>query len=89
LLSAQAIQVVHLNDFPAEPPREKIDDSYRVLPGDGVAPLKQFLQDLRSTGDGKVLSLELFNKRLWGKDALDVAKEGFAKMQAVVKTAVA
>jgi 2-keto-myo-inositol isomerase len=33
LLSAQAIQLVHLNDFPAEPPREKIDDSYRVFPG--------------------------------------------------------
>ena len=89
LLSAQAIQLVHLNDFPAEPPREKIDDSYRVLPGDGVAPLKQFLQDLRSTGDGKVLSLELFNKKLWGKDALEVAKEGLAKMQTVVKTAIA
>ena len=75
LLSAQAIQLVHLNDFPAEPPRQKIDDSYRVFPGDGVAPLTQFLQDLRSTGNGKVLSLELFNRKLWERDALDVAKE--------------
>jgi 2-keto-myo-inositol isomerase len=88
LLSAQAIQLVHLNDFPAEPPREKIDDSYRVFPGDGVAPLTQFLQDLRSTGNGKVLSLELFNRKLWERDALEVAKEGLAKMKAVVKTAV-
>jgi sugar phosphate isomerase/epimerase len=88
LLSAQAIQLVHLNDYPAEPPREKIDDSYRVFPGDGVAPLTQFLQDLRSTGTGKVLSLELFNRKLWAKDALEVAKEGLAKMRAVVKTAV-
>jgi 2-keto-myo-inositol isomerase len=88
LLSAQAIQLVHLNDYPAEPPREKIDDGYRVLPGDGVAPLTQFLQDLRATGTGKVLSLELFNRKLWGKDALEVAKEGLAKMRAVVKTAV-
>jgi sugar phosphate isomerase/epimerase len=88
LLSGQAIQVVHLNDFPAEPPRAKIDDSYRVFPGDGVAPLKQFLQDLRSTGNGKVLSLELFNRKLWSQDALETAKTGFAKMQAVVKAAV-
>jgi 2-keto-myo-inositol isomerase len=89
LLSAQAIQLVHLNDFPADPPKEKIDDSYRVLPGDGVAPLTQFLQDLLLTGNGKVLSLELFNKKLWGQEALDVAKEGLAKMKAVVNKAVA
>ncbi len=88
LLSAQAVQLVHLNDFPADPPREKIDDSYRVFPGDGVAPMTQFLQDLRSTGDGKVLSLELFNRKMWEKDALEVAKQGLAKMKAVVKTAM-
>jgi hypothetical protein len=46
------------------------------------------LQDLLSTGRGKVLSLELFNRRLWEKDALEVAKEGLAKMKAVVKTAI-
>jgi len=89
LLSAQAIQLVHLNDFLAEPPREKIDDSYRVFPGDGVAPMTQFLRDLLSTGNGKILSLELFNKKLWAKDALEVAKEGLAKMQNVVKVATA
>jgi 2-keto-myo-inositol isomerase len=88
LLSGQAIQLVHLNDFPAEMPRDKIDDSYRVFPGDGGAPLTQFLQDLQSTGTGKVLSLELFNRKLWAKDPLEVAKDGLAKMQAVVKGAV-
>jgi sugar phosphate isomerase/epimerase len=88
LLSGNAIQKVHLNDYPAEPVREKIDDSYRVFPGDGVAPMTQFLQDLLSTGRGKVLSLELFNRKLWEKDALEVAKEGLAKMKAVVKTAI-
>jgi 2-keto-myo-inositol isomerase len=88
LLSGHAIQLVHLNDFPADPPRAKIDDSYRVFPGDGVAPLTQFLQDLRSTGNGKVLSLELFNRKLWTQDALEIAKTGLAKMQAVVKTAL-
>src|ERR1019366_2262664 len=38
LLGPEAIQVLHLNDYPSDPPREKIDDSYRVYPGDGVAP---------------------------------------------------
>src|SRR4051812_40820318 len=35
LLSAQAMQVFHMNDYPADPPREQINDGARVFPGDG------------------------------------------------------
>ena len=69
LLGAEAIQVLHMNDYPNDPPREKIDDSYRVYPGDGVAPLTDLLQTLRRTGGQKVLSLELFNRKYWSEDA--------------------
>jgi sugar phosphate isomerase/epimerase len=84
LLGAEAIRVLHLNDYPSDPPREKIDDSYRVYPGDGVAPLTELLQTLRRTGGQKVLSLELFNRKYWTEDALGVAKTGLARMKAVV-----
>lgn len=87
LLGPRAIQVVHMNDYPAQPPREKIDDSYRVYPGDGTAPLAEFLRDLRATGGQKVLSLELFNRTYWAQDALAVAKTGLAKMKAVAELA--
>jgi sugar phosphate isomerase/epimerase len=83
LLGAEAIQVLHMNDYPNDPPREKIDDSYRVYPGDGVAPLADLLQTLRRTGGQKVLSLELFNRKYWSEDALEVAKTGLARMKAV------
>jgi sugar phosphate isomerase/epimerase len=83
LLGPEAIQVLHLNDYPSDPSREKIDDSYRVYPGDGVAPLPELLQALRRTGGQKVLSLELFNRKYWSEDALGVAKTGLAKMKAV------
>jgi len=83
LLGASAIQVLHMNDFPAEPPPEKIDDSYRVYPGDGTAPLADILRALRGIGGQKVLSLELFNRKYWSEDALTVAKTGLAKMKAV------
>ena len=39
LLVAAAIHVFHFNDYPANPPREKLTDADRVYPGDGVAPL--------------------------------------------------
>jgi 2-keto-myo-inositol isomerase len=84
LLGPSAVQVLHMNDFPAEPPRERIDDSYRVYPGDGTAPLSELLQTLHNTGGQKVLSLEVFNRKYWSQDPLAVAKTGLAKMKAVV-----
>src|SRR5208337_4689465 len=87
LLGPQAIQVIHMNDYPAEPPREKIDDSFRVYPGDGTAPLAELLRDLHATGGRKVLSLELFNRKYWAEDPAAVAKTGLAKMKAVAAQA--
>jgi sugar phosphate isomerase/epimerase len=83
-LSAQAIQVFHLNDYPADPPRDRISDRDRVMPGDGIAPLTQILRDLCATGNRAVLSVELFNPDYWKQDALTVAKIGLAKMKAAV-----
>ncbi len=89
LLSGNAIQVFHMNDYPSEPPPDKIDDSYRVFPGDGVAPMTQILRDLRSTGPGKVLSLELFSRKYWAQDPMEVAKTGLAKLKAAVEKTLA
>jgi sugar phosphate isomerase/epimerase len=89
LLGPEAIQMLHMNDYPNDPPREKIDDSFRAYPGDGVAPLGDLVQTLRRTGGQKVLSLELFNRKYWSEDPLEVAKTGLAKMKAVAaKTAL-
>ncbi|MEO8429109.1 MAG: sugar phosphate isomerase/epimerase family protein [Verrucomicrobiota bacterium] len=87
LLAADAIQVIHMNDYPADPPREKIDDSYRVYPGDGSAPLTDILRTLQATGGQKVLSLEVFNRQYWSQDALAVAKAGLEKMKIVAARA--
>jgi 2-keto-myo-inositol isomerase len=84
LLSGTAVQVFHINDYPAEPAREAISDAHRVYPGDGVAPLKEALRDLRLAGFRGFLSLELFNRDYWKQDALAVAKTGLERMKAVV-----
>jgi len=88
LLSPRAIQVFHLNDYPADPPRETIGDRDRVFPGDGIAPLTQILRDLLANDNGAVLSLELFNPTYWKQDPLAVAKAGLAKMKAAVNKAL-
>lgn len=87
LLGPDAIQILHMNDYPADPPREKINDSYRMYPGDGAAPLAEILRLLHATGGQKILSLELFNRKYWSEDALAVARTGLAKMKAVVEQA--
>lgn len=83
LLSGDALQIFHMNDYPAAPPRAEIKDAHRVYPGDGIAPLKDVLRDLRRLGFRGYLSLELFNPEYWKQDALAVAKTGLEKMRSV------
>jgi 2-keto-myo-inositol isomerase len=88
LLSGAALQVFHMNDYPAKPGRADITDAHRVYPGDGVAPLVTMLRDLRHAGFRGVLSLELFNPQYWKQDALTVARTGLDKMRAVVRASL-
>ncbi|HBH55055.1 MAG TPA: xylose isomerase [Planctomycetaceae bacterium] len=87
LLSGLAMQVFHMNDYPAQPGPEQINDSHRVYPGDGVAPLVPLLRTLKRVGFDGVLSLELFNREYWKQDPLQVAKTGLQKMKAVAQQA--
>ena len=88
LVNGSAIGIVHMNDYPADPPRETIQDPDRVFPGDGVAPMDPFLQDLYATGYRGMLSLELFKPDYPDRSAAEVACEGLAKTRAVVRHAL-
>jgi sugar phosphate isomerase/epimerase len=88
MFSAAALPVMHMNDYPADPPREKATDRDRVMPGDGIAPLSQILRTLADNRGTTVLSLELFSPVYWEKDALEVAKTGLAKIKAAVEKAL-
>ena len=87
-LSGLAVHVFHVNDYPADPPREMIADKHRVYPGDGVAPLNSIFRDLRDAGFRGMLSLELFNESYWSQDPLVVARAGLEKTKAAVRSAL-
>lgn len=87
LLSANALPILHLNDYPANPPREQANDGHRVMPGDGVGPIVEILRMLRASGATPVLSLEIFNRDHWKQDALETARLGLRKMKEVVAKA--
>jgi sugar phosphate isomerase/epimerase len=85
----QSLQVIHTNDYPATPTRDKITDADRVYPGEGIAPLKEMFRDLYRIGFRGHLSLELFNRGYWMQDAMTVARTGLEKLRAVVRAAFA
>lgn len=89
LTGGPAIVTLHMNDYPADPPREKIDDSFRVFPGDGIAPIPTILRTLHDSGAHTLLSLELFNRDYWRQDSLKVAQMGLEKMKEQVQKALA
>ena len=89
IFNGDTLHSFHMNDYPADPPRETITDGSRIYPGDGVAPLTSALRDLHDIGFRGVLSLELFNRDYWKQDALTVARLGLDKMRAVAAKALA
>lgn len=87
LLAGTAVHVFHVNDYPADPPRETIRDGDRVYPGLGVAPTGQILKTLYDSGFRGTLSLELFNPEYWKQDPLSVARKGLEQMKRVTRQA--
>lgn len=72
------ILLVHVNDVPAlECDKSKIEDSDRVLPGNGVLPLEDIIARLQAKGYEGYYSLELFNEQLWKKDAVSIARTSY------------
>ncbi len=84
LFGRSAVHCFHMNDYPAQPPRDAIKDSDRIWPGDGIAPLREILGALASIGGNIWLSLEVFNADYWKLPADEACRIGLAKMRAVV-----
>ncbi|SEW51810.1 sugar phosphate isomerase/epimerase family protein [Chitinophaga arvensicola] len=78
-----AIDIFHVNDYPAGISPEKISEPDRIYPGDGIAPLRQLMQCIRNPEKPVIISLEVFNNSYYQQDALLVAKTGLAKMKAI------
>ncbi len=87
LLSRDAVVNMHVNDYPATPPRADIKDSDRVYPGNGIAPYDKILATLAENGCHLSLSLEVFNPSYYKQDPALVARTGLAKIRDVIKAA--
>ena len=80
------IQHVHFQDVP-DMPRELLDNTTRIIPGDGVSPLNAMLRKLAEKGYSGPLSVELFLPRFQQGDPYEVAREIRQKCEAVMNRA--
>jgi sugar phosphate isomerase/epimerase len=77
---------VHFQDVP-DIPRELLDLSTRIIPGDGISPLTRILGKLAEKGYAGPLSVELFLPKFQQGDPYEVAREIRLKSEAVMRQA--
>jgi 2-keto-myo-inositol isomerase len=85
MINPYAVEVLHVNDYPANFPRTTITDADRTYPGDGVSPIKDVLNALKSDARPLVISLEVFNKEYYKQPAKTVLSTGISKMRSVTQ----
>ncbi len=77
--------VLHINDVEAGIAKPDILDGHRLYPGEGILPLHDIINAVRTTGWDGVLSVETFREEYWQQDPLTVARQAKAKTLAVWK----
>jgi sugar phosphate isomerase/epimerase len=80
---ASWVPVLHVNDYPATPPRTQLTDADRVWPGDGIAPWPEILGALDSIGASSWLSVEVFSKTLQSGSPQETLATALARMKAL------
>jgi 4-hydroxyphenylpyruvate dioxygenase len=86
LIRPSEIGHVHFQDVP-DMPRELLDNTTRIIPGDGVSPLIHILHKLADKGYAGPLSVELFLPKFQQGDPFEVAREIRQKAESVMHQA--
>jgi 2-keto-myo-inositol isomerase len=86
LLHPGELAHVHYQDVP-DIPRELLDNTTRLIPGDGVSPLVRILRKLAEKGYSGALSVELFLPEFTQGDPYEVATKIREKAEGVMRQA--
>jgi 2-keto-myo-inositol isomerase len=73
-LDPERLFIFHINDA-EDLPREQLEDSHRLLPGQGILPLREIIASLRRIGYDRVTSVEIFRPEYWERDPMELARE--------------
>jgi len=86
LLEPGELAHAHFQDL-LDAPRELTNNNYRLIPGDGIAPVVRMLRKLAEKQYAGALSVELFRPELVNGDPYEVATEIRTKCEAVMREA--
>lgn len=86
LIRPGEIAHVHFQDVP-DMPRELLDNTTRLIPGEGISPLVRILRKLSEKGYTGPLSVELFLPRFQDADPYELALQVREKAEPVVREA--
>ncbi|MBM4184423.1 MAG: sugar phosphate isomerase/epimerase [Gemmatimonadetes bacterium] len=76
----------HFQDL-LDAPRERTDNNYRLIPGDGIAPVVPIIRKLADKGYAGALSVELFRQEFVNGDPFEVGTEIRTKCERVMREA--
>jgi len=85
-LNPQFLFLFHINDA-EDRPREKLNDSHRLLPGLGILPLRAIIDAFDRIGYDRVASVEIFRPQYWEMDPVELAKQAYTTTTKVLSTA--
>lgn len=81
-LDPRQLFIVHLDDA-EDRPRETLTDAHRLLPGDGVIPLREFVRRIEGLGYRGPWSIELFRPEYFAWDPVRLAWVARERMEAL------
>jgi sugar phosphate isomerase/epimerase len=86
LLEPGELQHAHFQDV-LDAPRELTNNNYRLIPGDGIAPVARIIQKLAEKGYRGSLSVELFRQEIVNGDPFEIGTEIRTKCERVMREA--
>lgn len=82
-LDPQTIIVVHLSDATPRRAAEWSDQDRGVFPGEGIIPLKEGIDAIRSTGYDGVWAIEMISDSYWEWDLFALARKAKSQAEAL------
>lgn len=83
-ITPDKIIIFHINDC-EDLPVEKLEDKHRLLPGEGVIPLREIAGALKSIGYNGAVSIELFRPDYWKWDAKKLAYQSKKRTEDILR----
>jgi 2-keto-myo-inositol isomerase len=82
-ISPERLFIFHINDA-EDRPREELQDQHRLLPGEGILPLKAIWRRLQKIGYDRVISVELFRPEYWERNPAELAVQAREAVKCVL-----